>query len=221
MTEALLPKPYGLIYCATNSVNGKVYIGLTRKALKIRISGHLAVSKAEKRKLFQNAIRKYGIESFVWEILEECFSKEDLMQKEIFYIEKYQAYNKEKGYNLSYGGEGCGRVTPETRNKISASGKGRRVSKETRQKQSESHKKRYENLRSRGIKWLTRLDNGKEVQQLNLGGEVIKEFSAIAQASRESGLSVSHISDVCRGVQKTAGGFIWRFKNESDRPKND
>ena len=41
-------------------------------------------------------------------------------------------------------------------------------------------------------------------------GEVLQEFSTITQAQRETG--ITHISCVCRGERKSAGGFVWKYK---------
>ena len=51
--------------------------------------------------LLSRAFRKYGIENFSFEILEEC-SKEDLDDREIYYISKYDSYFN--GYNQTTGG---------------------------------------------------------------------------------------------------------------------
>lgn len=51
--------------------------------------------------LLSRAFRKYGIENFSFEILEEC-SKEDLDDKEVYYISKYDSYFN--GYNQTTGG---------------------------------------------------------------------------------------------------------------------
>lgn len=48
------------------------------------------------------AMKKYGVDVFTFEILEEC-TQEELNQKEVFYIEKYDSYHN--GYNLSLGGD--------------------------------------------------------------------------------------------------------------------
>lgn len=51
----------------------------------------------------------------------------------------------------------------------------------------------------------------RPVIQLDKGtGEVINEFDTITQAYRKTG--ISHISSVCRGERKSAGGFIWKYK---------
>jgi group I intron endonuclease len=93
--------PFGIIYKAMNKENGKVYIGQTIQSLARRKSNHVTDTKRS-NKHFPNAIKKYGVDSFTWEILEECNSREELNSKEVFYIEKYNS--REKGYNISKGG---------------------------------------------------------------------------------------------------------------------
>lgn len=46
--------------------------------------------------------------------------------------------------------------------------------------------------------------------------ELNKTFDCITSAEEELGISVSSISQACKGKQKTAGGFHWRFINEYD-----
>lgn len=58
-------------------------------------------------------------------------------------------------------------------------------------------------------------NNSKSVFQYDLQGNFIKEFDSIASAAKESNISPSGISASCNGVQKSAGGFIFKFeKNE-------
>ena len=53
----------------------------------------------------------------------------------------------------------------------------------------------------------------RKVQQLNLNTkEVIRTFNSIAEAERET--DISHISNVCHGKRKSAGGFGWKFVND-------
>lgn len=98
----------GLIYCATFK-NGKKYIGQTMQTLQERISQHKYNSITKKDNyIFHKAIRKYGFESIEWSILENnIFSKEELNEKEIFWIKKENTYYKNKnsnGYNMTKGG---------------------------------------------------------------------------------------------------------------------
>lgn len=56
----------------------------------------------------------------------------------------------------------------------------------------------------------SRLMNSKPVTQYDLNGKKIKTFPSIAIAARETGISHSHISNRARGIEYSAGGFIWR-----------
>ena len=90
----------GYIYKITNKVNGKSYIGQTRYTIEFRWRQHL---HKKDNTYFHNAIRKYGADNFIVEKLEEC-NIEDLNEKEIYYIAKYNTFKD--GYNLTIGGDG-------------------------------------------------------------------------------------------------------------------
>ncbi|MEO5348934.1 MAG: NUMOD1 domain-containing DNA-binding protein [Magnetococcus sp. YQC-3] len=53
----------------------------------------------------------------------------------------------------------------------------------------------------------------KKVYQLDLNGNLIKEFNSMTEASLEVGVEISNISYCCKGVRKTTGGFRWSFSN--------
>lgn len=109
-----------IIYKATNLKNNKVYIGQTINSLEYRRNQHFKDCKRIKyyNNYFHNALIKYGISAWKWEILEECNSIEKLNELEIYYIKLYDSTNKEKGYNLKYGGKNGGKCSEETKKKI-------------------------------------------------------------------------------------------------------
>lgn len=96
-----------LIYKATNTVNGKIYIGQTTRTLKKRMSEHKhnAIYNKKKGNHFYSAIRKYGWDAFKWEVIEECNSVEEMEQAEKKWITHYKSNDREYGYNKSTGGE--------------------------------------------------------------------------------------------------------------------
>ncbi len=101
------PTVFGIIYKATNKVNQKVYIGQTSKSLEERKRGHVSAAARGENTLFYNALRKYGVENFTWEIIDFCISKEDACTKEKWWISFYSSFtNRNLGYNCSAGGEG-------------------------------------------------------------------------------------------------------------------
>jgi len=98
----------GFIYKITNTISNKCYIGETKKSNPyLRWNEH-------KRKItqgigcpaLQDAVKKYGIDYFKFEILIICFD-EDRFKYEIDYIKKYNSMSP-NGYNLTKGGEGGG-----------------------------------------------------------------------------------------------------------------
>lgn len=127
----------GVVYKALNQTNGKIYIGITRKTLESRKKEHIRTSKSLKGGwYFHKSINKHGLEAFSWEIIKECVSESDLIQSEKFFISYYQSYLPQKGYNLTFGGDGC-LPNEETRKKISNSLTGKRQSEETKAKRKE------------------------------------------------------------------------------------
>ena len=86
------------IYKVTNKINGKVYIG---QSVDIGRRWHQHMT-AEDDIYLHKAIQKYGVENFEWEVIEQC-KKKDLDEREIYWIEYYDSYNK--GYNCTKGGD--------------------------------------------------------------------------------------------------------------------
>lgn len=91
------------IYKITNLINNHSYIGLSTH-IEDRWKYHKTPYnwEREKNKTLYQAILKYGIDNFKFEILEEC-SVEELSEKEKFYIDKYDTFHN--GYNMTAGGE--------------------------------------------------------------------------------------------------------------------
>ena len=54
------------------------------------------------------------------------------------------------------------------------------------------------------------------VLKYDLNNNFIKEYKNANIAGKESNINGSHISRCCKKVTKSAGGFIWRYKNEID-----
>jgi group I intron endonuclease len=82
------------IYKITNTANGKVYIGQTVQTNpKMRWYAHLADARRGKKSYLYDSIRKYGKESFVWEIIDTVTSLEELNLKEEYWLNFY----REKG----------------------------------------------------------------------------------------------------------------------------
>jgi group I intron endonuclease len=154
---------YGIIYKAT-SPSGKVYIGQTVKTLSRRKGNHKDQSlKSYHSYHFANAIRKYGIDNFVWEQVDTADSKEELNQKEKYWIAYYNSTNPTFGYNSQNGGSN-GTPSNETRKKMSEVQKGRKATAQSRRKNSEA--------KIGNKNWLGKhhtLETKEKIRQANIG----------------------------------------------------
>lgn len=92
------------IYKITNQINNKVYIGQSVN-IKKRFNQHKCAARDGENSYFYQALRKYGVENFSFEVLEEC-PKEKLNEREIYWIEYFHSTDRSKGYNISRGGDG-------------------------------------------------------------------------------------------------------------------
>lgn len=80
------------IYKITCLVNGMIYIGQS-KDIEIRWKSHIKYFKRNKNShLIQTHYNLYGIESFVFEVVEEC-SIQDLKLREAYWIKQIGTYN--------------------------------------------------------------------------------------------------------------------------------
>jgi group I intron endonuclease len=125
----------GIIYKLT-SPNGKCYIGQTWDFEK-RIKYYKSYSCTNQIKLL-NALKKYKFEKFSTEIMEEGIEKQEEMDtKEKYFIKLFDSI--ENGYNLTEGGKG-GKMSEETKLKMSISHKGKKFSEEHKSKISKSNR---------------------------------------------------------------------------------
>lgn len=90
-----------LVYKITNTVNDRVYVGLTVGPLKVRWRQHLCAARKDEDKPLYRAMRKHGVENFSIHTIYEATSIEDLRQAEIRLIAELKAHVNDGGYNLT------------------------------------------------------------------------------------------------------------------------
>lgn len=201
-----------LIYRIENLTNGKVYIGQTIRSFKERLGEH----KRSTKSTIGNAIRKYGEDSFKYEIVYETDCLDDLNLAEQAWICKENCLAP-KGYNLVHGGgntKGYSHTdeTKELMRSLKLGGYlgkdnpfyGKRHSKETRERLSKAHigKKLTETHRSK-------IAEANKVKVRNVTtGEI---FDSVKEASQSVGVAPSNVTRVCKGGRKTAGGTSWEY----------
>jgi group I intron endonuclease len=99
-----------IIYKITNTVNRKCYIGFDTSFNGHRWYHHCwAYDKPnviDYDKVLYRAFRKYGLENFKYEELEQCISHQHCLEREVYWIALYMSNSPAFGYNVTTGGEG-------------------------------------------------------------------------------------------------------------------
>lgn len=146
-----------IIYKITNKLNGKSYIGQTSKTLRTRWNQHCQSNRKRASPLIRDAIAKYGADNFEAVVLEICKTKDELNEREKYWIFAHGTFVP-NGYNLTTGGDRV-ELAEESKRKIAqkligrptgrkgistgnpAWNKGKPWSIEMRKKLSDAHKR--------------------------------------------------------------------------------
>lgn len=199
------------IYLIRNKVNNKVYVGSTVKSLRSRLKRHLIILRLNKHHSahLQRAYNKYGKESFEFKILEIVDNKNNILQREQYWIDYYKSTGL---YNISpTAGSALGIKASEER---LAKMRKLKPSEETKRKISISLKERYKE----GMLPPANRNKWKMVYQFTKEGVFIQSFPSTMAAARALHLDDTHISACCnhRGKLKTAGGFLFSFNSYTE-----
>ena len=106
-----------IIYKITNKINGKIYIGLTTNSLRQRWNE--PCNSNDNSQIICRAIQKYSRNNFKIKIIEECNTQKQLNKREQYWIKKLDSQNKQIGYNIQNGGNGIGKVSAISKEKMS------------------------------------------------------------------------------------------------------
>lgn len=202
--------------------NGKRYIGITGKPPHLRWGKNGTGYKAHNQHFF-NAICKYGWDNIIHNIIAEGITKECACEIEQNLIKKYKTNDRNYGYNKSAGGECSGYgvkrvISEETRQKISGSQKGRKLSPESIKKRVESRKGYTHSGETRNkISEATKIP----VLLFSINDEYIAEYESILEASIQTGIAKQNICKCCKGFRNTAGGYKWKYKIEGASHKKE
>lgn len=210
------------IYQITNDINGKIYIGKTEFSLEKRWKEHCddAYRESKEKRPLYSAIRKYGIEHFHMELIEETDNPEE---REEYWIEQKQSFKN--GYNATMGGDGRRRIDYDV---VAATYQQLQNSAMTAAALNIDEKTVHNILLSRGITIKSSAEVIKEkysipVLMFDLNDNYLRTFSSSHEAAKYmiannlTGCKHStirqHISEVCKGKRKTAAKYKWKYKN--------
>lgn len=214
------------IYKIINLINNKQYIGQSID-IETRWQQH---KTSNKNYILYQAFKKYGLENFSFEIIEEC-SKEKLDEREQYWI-KYCNTLTPNGYNMTSGGESCGHEQLE-KSVQQYTLEGKYVQQFNSIKEAErvtgidnanisaccKHKSHY--CTAGGFQWKYTDDNTvikkysnkqlKPVLQYDLQGNFIKEFDSVSEAAKAVNRTTTNISSACKR-KGSSGGYKWKYK---------
>lgn len=244
MENTIYNNPYGFIYITTNLINGKKYLG-QRKFYR-NWQEYLGSGKS-----LLYAIRKYGKENFVRNIVCICNSLAELNQAEHDISVFLNVVESSDWYNLKYGGDSMEGYSPppEVREKISRANKGKPapnkgipMSEEAKRKQREVQsgeksawygrkhtEETKQKIRNKKIGTQASQEtknkmsqqrqgknnyDAKQIVQLTMDGEFIRDWEYLRQAAKELNISESGICQCCRKQRRFANGYRWMYATE-------
>lgn len=225
----------GYIYCITNQVNNKKYIGQTINTIENRYGEHIRHCKNNKyHLLLYTAMCKHGITNFSIEEVSKVIAptKKELIkklnEKEIELINFFSTL-KPNGYNMVPGGNVAGNTYPSkmvkqydtNRNVVATFDSISDAARMTGFDYSDiSHccaKKKVKMVHGYIFRFIEdNLDvpvypkGCKPVKQI-VCGSITNTYNSIKQASLSTGISGRAISKCCQGMKGNAGGFEWQF----------
>lgn len=210
------------IYKIENLINGKIYIGQSVD-IQYRFRNHKSESFNPKSNAYDTAIhraiRKYGVDNFSFDVIEEC-DQDKLLEREIYWINYYQSFGN--GYNLTSGGEGVPTVNIKQTQKLWDNGLSikeiaqnlncqqhtviRILESYDKYSKQESYKRGRENARKK---------MNKTVLQYDLYGVFIQKYESIEAASIVTNIKRNNISSALTGKVLSAGGYQWTYDGDN------
>ena len=208
------------IYQIINDINDKIYVGKTEFSIEKRFKEHCQDAfreHNEKRPLY-SAMRKYGVEHFHIELIEETDKPEE---RERYWIEQKRSFKN--GYNATLGGDGKRYIDYDlvitTYRKIQNASKTAEMLGICEDSVIKILKSRDEPIISSQEVVIRQF--GKITNMYDLNGEFLRSFpstNAAAEYMVQNGLTgckkttiKQHITEVCTGRRKTAAKFKWQY----------
>jgi len=94
------------IYYIENQINKKVYVGYTSKKLDERFQKHIKNAELKINRRLYDSMNHHGYDNFKICELETCKEKSTAEELESWYIYLFDSKNPDKGYNMTWGGDG-------------------------------------------------------------------------------------------------------------------
>lgn len=208
----------GIIYVIKNDINDKLYVGKTVTTLANRWLHHKDDYQKYDWHLYR-AMRKYGIEHFRIEQIEEC-DDAIIDEREVYWINRLDSYNC--GYNMTIGGEGRTALNRERIVQLWNEGySALQIANKVGSRWSDpiidilEQQGLYdaEEIKRRKMIDIANKQSLNRIIQYNEKAEVVDVFNSKKEAAEKTGLSYSAISTAL-DTGYAGGGFLWRREGE-------
>lgn len=197
------------VYKIENSKTGDFYIGSSvdyvyRKWVHIKE----LLDNKHHNPILQNSWNKHGADAFVFSILEEVKNGK-LIEREQYYIDTLNPR-----YNICrVAGSPSGvKHTVQSRLNMSLAHKGKKLKPESIAKRTQTVLGVKRSDKTKDKMSLASMKYG--VLQYDLDGNFIKEWTNARFAASALNLHADKIRAVCRGIRKSTGNFIWKYKTD-------
>ena len=196
---------FSCIYLWTNLVNGKKYVGQTTCFHRRMKTYRYTYPNA----YMEHAVKKHGVDNFDITILERDVPLDKLDEREQYWLDYYQSYDADKGYNI------C---------KIASTTEGVTHTEEWCQEHSDWLKDKWATDEDYRKFWHDKMSGennyfyGKHLYGDENGHakavrcvELNKIYTTVKEAAKCSSTSRQNISHALNGRQETAGGYHWEY----------
>ena len=223
-----------IIYKITNLINGKIYIGKDTKNNPDYLGSGVLLKKA---------ILKYGKNNFRKEIIEEISTIHELNEREIYWIDKLKACDKNIGYNIAKGGTGGDtysenpdynniieklknrKHTDDTKKKISENNWQKKgLGANTGKKWSDEHRSKMEKIVLEKGGFFKGMKHSEESNKMNrekhIGKKASQETKNKMSESAKKVIRKEHICPHCNKKGKGNAMKQWHFDNCKTRKQN-
>lgn len=200
--------------------SNKVYIGITSQSIKKRWKAGRGYKQCT---LFNKAIKKYGWDNIIKEILFEDITEQEAKDLERLFIKIHRSNEPRYGYNLTEGGDGASgiKLTEEQKEHLRQINLGKHHTEETKRKMSNAHKgnkyalgTKLSEERKRKIGEREKGANNPRARRV-ICLETLKVYDTINQAREETG--ATKITDCCNHYEnhKSSNGLHWEYYDEA------
>lgn len=205
------------IYKISNLTNSKIYIG-SSKQIRKRWVAHIKdfIDNTHDNKKLQNHFNKYGIENFMFEIVEFC-EEEDLIEIETNYILKFNSIKE--GFNIILPAKQpindkrvkcveTGIIYKSINEAAEKTGvRSDSISAVCRGIQAKAGGYHWELVDEPGKKYKNKANRVRKVYCFNND----TTYSSVKEASLKLNLYDSMIIDVCKGKRNHTGNYVFKY----------